>query len=520
MTLTVTDLFCGAGGASIGAETVTGVELVMAANHWSRAIDVHQLNFPDARHDCADISQVDFRRYPGTDILIAGCECTNHTTAKGVSRKKQQANLFEGPDPGAERSRATMWDVPRYIEIHRPAAVIVENVVEAARWIFWDAWRMALDAAGYAVTVCSINSMHTGTVPQSRDRIYVVAVRKGITVDLEFRPPAVCGWCEKPVEAVQAWKNGRTVGKYRQQYLWHCPSCGHEVHPAALPALAALDLGLPSTRIGDRARPLAEATMRRIEHGIRKYGTTVVAAAGNTWEKPGSGYYRAWPTTEPLQTQACTQQHAIACPPLIAELRGGGSTARPVHEPLATVEAGGNHHGLFCPPLVVETAHDGSDTNRVRSSEEPMRTMSASDDRPLIVGTPIIMRPYSDKEGTDPAQMASPAIEPMPTQTTKGNHGLLVPYYSNGHALPTSEPMGTVTTKDRQALIGDLDLDLDDCTFRMLEPHEVGAAMAFPVSYKVEGTKKDRVRMYGNACTPPTIAWIVGRIAQALEAAA
>ena len=52
----------------------------------------------------------------------------------------------------------------------------------------------------------------------------------------------------------------------------------------------------------------------------------------------------------------------------------------------------------------------------------------------------------------------------------------------------------------------------------MLEPHEVGAAMAFPSSYKVDGTKKDRVRMYGNACTPPTVAWIVGRIAQALAA--
>ena len=34
--ITVTDLFCGAGGSSLGAEAVPGVQLVMAANHWSK----------------------------------------------------------------------------------------------------------------------------------------------------------------------------------------------------------------------------------------------------------------------------------------------------------------------------------------------------------------------------------------------------------------------------------------------------------------------------------------------------
>jgi site-specific DNA-cytosine methylase len=38
MTLTVTDLFCGAGGRSRGAENVPGVELKMATNHWQKAI--------------------------------------------------------------------------------------------------------------------------------------------------------------------------------------------------------------------------------------------------------------------------------------------------------------------------------------------------------------------------------------------------------------------------------------------------------------------------------------------------
>jgi site-specific DNA-cytosine methylase len=75
VTVTVTDLFCGAGGSSLGAETVVGVELVMAANHWQTAIDVHQVHFPNARHDTANISQADPRRYPLTQILLASPEC-------------------------------------------------------------------------------------------------------------------------------------------------------------------------------------------------------------------------------------------------------------------------------------------------------------------------------------------------------------------------------------------------------------------------------------------------------------
>lgn len=70
MTVTLTDLFCGAGGSSLGA-VAAGAQLVMAANHWQTAIDVHQHHFPDAGHDCADISQADPRRYQRTDILLA-----------------------------------------------------------------------------------------------------------------------------------------------------------------------------------------------------------------------------------------------------------------------------------------------------------------------------------------------------------------------------------------------------------------------------------------------------------------
>src|SRR5690348_8067942 len=110
MTLTITDLFCGAGGSGLGAHAA-GYELVMAANHWDRAIATHAANFPDTEHDCADISQVDPRRYRTTDVLWASPECTNHSQAKGRKRNQLDRRPDEYgetlPLAADERSRAT-----------------------------------------------------------------------------------------------------------------------------------------------------------------------------------------------------------------------------------------------------------------------------------------------------------------------------------------------------------------------------------------------------------------------------
>jgi hypothetical protein len=130
--VTVTDQFCGAGGSSIGARR-RGLRVRMALNHWKRAIETHQTNFPDTDHDCTDISACDPRRYPSTDILITSPECTTHSPAGGSRKPKMQRDLFlpRSDDAEAERSRATMYDVCRFAEIHEYNIIIVENVVEA-----------------------------------------------------------------------------------------------------------------------------------------------------------------------------------------------------------------------------------------------------------------------------------------------------------------------------------------------------------------------------------------------------
>jgi hypothetical protein len=94
MTLTLTDLFCGAGGSSTGAIAVPGIEVRIASNHWDLAVETHNTNHPGADHLCADLSAVDPRRFPRTDILWASPECTNHSVARGKRREDAQPDLF------------------------------------------------------------------------------------------------------------------------------------------------------------------------------------------------------------------------------------------------------------------------------------------------------------------------------------------------------------------------------------------------------------------------------------------
>lgn len=88
MTLTLTDLFCGAGGSSTGA-TMLGdaIDVRLAANHWDKAIETHSHNHPDSDHLQADISVTDPRYVAQTDLLWASPECftAGHlvTTARG-----------------------------------------------------------------------------------------------------------------------------------------------------------------------------------------------------------------------------------------------------------------------------------------------------------------------------------------------------------------------------------------------------------------------------------------------------
>lgn len=540
MTLTITDLFCGAGGSSSGAIQVPGVKVRMAANHWQLAIDTHNTNHPDADHDRADISQTDPRRYPRTDILWASPECTNHSVAKGRKRNvDNQPDLFGEflPDEAAERSRSTMFDVLRFAEVHRYQAIIVENVVDVRDWVMWPAWALGMTNLGYTFEVIYLNSMFAqaagAPAPQSRDRLYVVAWRKGNRrPDLArwTSPPAYCPRCERVARAGQAWKRtDRQHGRYRSQYVWLCGAngqCGTEVFPGVLPAATAINWSLTGTRIGDRARPLAPKTIARIEAGLRRYARPihplVVAGTHNALARsagepfrdvrasavdallvPAGGTWNdsARPIGEPFRTRTVRDTEALVVP---VEGRDGIS-ARPAADPARTQTA--RLQDALVVPLRGTNATKPADS-------EPLDTVAANGNHHALV-----MRNNSSKG--DGGEMCTPTSEPVRTLTTHGHQSLvrwdhlLVPYDRSSGARGVDEPMPTQTTIQGDALVGP-QVAVEDCTFRMLDPEEIKIAMAFGFGYVVLGNKREQVRQLGNAVTPPAARDLIAAVVEAI----
>lgn len=91
----------------------------------------------------------------------------------------------------------------------------------------------------------------------------------------------------------------------------------------------------------------------------------------------------------------------------------------------------------------------------------------------------------------------------------------LIVYYGSDHAggwQRLSDPLRTITTLDRFALVK---REGRDHVMRMLQVPELKKAMGFPASHSMEhGTRRDRIKMLGNAvCAPVMTAAVKGLLA-------
>lgn len=471
--LTLTDLFCGAGGSSTGAVVVPGVSVRMAANHWGLAVESHNANHPETDHSTADIHRDDPRRFPTTDVLWASPECTQWTVASGKAAAAIDPGLWEDPlaDEAAQRSRMLMFDVPRFAEHHRYRYVITENVIDVStrrQYVpAFERWLVEMTKLGYRHREVYLNAMHAHQLgdpaPQSRDRMYVVHWREGERapdLDRWTRPWASCP-THGAVQAIQSWKGTTRRGRYRQQYVWRCPrvECRNQVvEPEWLPASSVIDWQLRGQRIGDRAKPLSPKTMARIKAGLERYGPHIAEVAGHTYERrPG---VRTWPVTDPLRTLHTTASKAL---------------------------------------LVPVEGRDGKDA---RPAIEPLRTMTTRSETGIVV----TLRGENAPKATG---------DPLDTVAANGNHhALLVPYRSRSRAVPDSQPMPTLTTVDPAAHVVTAQ-DIADCEFRMLEPSEIKRGMAFPADYILLGNRREQVKMSGNAVCPNAARDLVAAVAEA-----
>ncbi len=456
---TLTDQFCGAGGTAQGVRKVSekyngGIEITQAMNHWKLALETHNTNFPDTNHFQADISSTNPRKYESTHVLTTSPECTNQTGANGKKKPTKQIHMFDKQEikPEEERSRATMWDVPRFAEVHKYELILVENVVEAIKWIMFDAWLMAMHSLGYKHKLVFRNSMHFQPCPQSRDRLYFVFWKKGNPEpDLDYRPKAFCPCCDKDVNAVQAWKPKQKTYKYRTGYVYVCPNDGMTLEPYYTASFNIIDWSNPGRRIGDFK--LCANTIKRIEYGRKKFWSdpqfaTDVPIITKGEYSSHDGYARS--CTLELYTQSTRQTFGVLIPPKITSgfksfdflpflaINKGQSTARESSRELSTITTT-LHHGIVSPEAF---------------------------------------------------------------------HSFLTYYNGKHQASYITDAMGTIPTVQRLAICNWNKPDLEDCYYRTLKAHEVKLGMAFDSDYVVLGDQKQQVIQCGNAVTPPVMEWL------------
>ncbi len=581
--LTFIDEFCGAGGASQGLSEA-GFTPVLAINHWDRAVETHSANFPSVEHWCEDTSKLDMRRLPNARVLWASPICTEVSPAGGRKRRSKQTpgqmELEEHghvPKAGYVRTRTTFYDVLRAVEVRRFDAVLIENVVEVVDvWELFDWWVEAMKQLGYNVQFVSVSSAHVGDginprAPQWRDRLYLVFTRHGIPLpDVDPRPLAWCSACGADTHALQSWKKpGRRIGKYGSQYTYVCErsACRHaRVEPYVLPAAAAIDWTNLGTRIGDRPRrkdglPLAANTLARIEAGLRMFAQPAVVRACGT-DPADSTHLRVWPASErPLGTRLTSNSDGLMCPPIMLATNhdgpdgraypadgdalptrtvriGDGMTALPF-----TVPAGGTWRtapaslvdpmgarttsetdGLVVPPLLVEHRRNGEARP---AGAEPTSTITCGDMRGgshhSVVVPPGAFYVKQFTARGNPGQMSKDVLTaPLGAVTGVDHHSLVIPYRRGSKAYPAgTAALSTVTTHETHAIAnGQLDLDVMDCLFRMLQPREHLTAQRFPTSYIVHGNVGEQTMQAGNAVSANVAHWLGRRVAAALGSAA
>lgn len=418
----IIDCFAGGGGASTGLEMATGRSVDIAINHDPEAIRLHKTNHPNTLHLTEDIFKVDLEKYVQgrkVAILWASPDCTSHSKAKGGQPRKQGLRILP-------------WAVYKHAKAIKPEIIFMENVEEIQQWGPLDSdgkpikekagedyqkFIHAMCSLGYAFDSRELVAADFGA-PTTRKRWYAVFRRDG-----------------KPI----CWPT-QTHSKESSNGLKKWLQCGDYIDWS--------DLG---KSIFDRKKPLAEATMRRIANGYRKY---VV-------ENPNPYIVK-----NKRAVSFLIQYHG--------EQKEGESRGQLLTEPIKTIDTS-NRYGL-----VTAFITKFYKTGIGQSCEEPLHTITTSPGHFGVISA-FLIKYY----GTGCGQELN---EPLATITTKDRFGLV----------------NIVTEIDGEKYI------LKDIFLRMLKAEpELKLMQGFPSNYIIThdytGRKypcKQQVAKIGNSVVP------------------
>lgn len=415
----IIDNFAGGGGASTGIEIALGRHVDIAINHDPEAVAMHALNHPQTAHHCESVWDIDpLAVTQGRPVGLAwfSPDCKHFSKAKGGK-------------PRDKRIRGLAWVAVRWAALARPRVVILENVEEFQTWgpllddgtpcparrghTFRDFVRQ-LQELGYAVEWRELRACDYGA-PTTRKRLFLIARCDGQPIVWPTPTHGAPGSVEVKARIRKPWRT----------------------------AAECIDWTIPAPSIFSRTRPLAEATLRRIARGVRRY------------------------VIEERR-------------PFVAPLRGTSKSHTSVHSvdaPLSTISAQGNHHALITAFL---TKHFGGNyTGAGAPLDEPMHTITATDHHALTMA--FLTKYYG--EGSQDQSLADPL-----------------------HTIPTVDRFGLVTVEQQQYPIADIGMRmLEPRELYRAQGFPESYQIAPTINGKPL-PKRAQVRMCGNSVSPPLAA--------------
>ncbi len=517
----VVDLFAGGGGMSTAIEQALDRPVDIAINHDPDALSMHTANHPGAQHFVADVWEVAPREATGgrpVGLLHLSPDCTEFSQSKGGQ-------------PRRKKIRSLSWVGYRWAAQTRPRVITLENVKQILHWGPLVAKRDP--ATGRVVKLDGSIAAHGERVPVQDQFLVPDPRRRGRTWRQFVRSLRALGYVVE-WRALCAADFGAPTTRERLFLIARCdgeptrwPAPTHSKRPAGhqtpwRTAAECIDWTIPCPSIFERSRPLAEATLRRIARGIRRY----VLDSADPFIVPVAHYgadERARDIHDPLHTITAHPKggikHSLATA-FLAQMNGGFNDARgvPGHDPrrpMSTITNSGSQQQIVTAYL----AHLRGNCD-ARDLNDPLMTISAGGQHHALVSA-LLSQQFGRGEGGDKSAPAECALSAEQEASALGVAAFLMRYYGEGGQWSDPrDPMATITTKDRLALVTvtlyGTPYVIVDIGLRMLVPRELYRAQGFPDGYCIDHghdgrafSKAAQVRMCGNSVSPPPAAALI-----------
>jgi len=152
------------------------------------ACQMHNLVFPQyADKALGDITKIDWHKVKDS---LQGREVdlfTYSSPCQDISQAGKQMGLQEGSDTRS----ALLWRVADAVEVLKPKYLLQENVAALVSEKFmpdFKKWLDRLESMGYVNRWTRLNAKDYG-VPQNRDRVFCLSMRKDVAFDYQFPEP-------------------------------------------------------------------------------------------------------------------------------------------------------------------------------------------------------------------------------------------------------------------------------------------------------------------------------------------